>query len=411
MSDAMTNREIEDVLSSIRRLVAQSPTAAAQQAQPRSRLILTPAFRVDTPADDAAALRSAAPQDGDGSAGSGPDGQGQADPVAAFGGAEPPLPDGAAPSGAVADAAEGGAAAIPTAAAETGTPASWQQAAPRPVSRSGPALLLVGGTQAHRPSPDTGLPHGPADGASASDDAAADSLADDSATEAWAGEPDSPEDLARAEAADAARRNASSAAVAALRLAVRAPADEDEPDGGPETRSATLARTIAELEAAIAASTQDWEPDGSELAGAGVGTVQDAGPVVEPDSDGWAAQPVDGGVAARPAADPAGEAAPEAPWTRPGARLHDVDPAAGADPQPQPAPQDDARVAPAHGLRTAAPADDWDEAVIDEDMLRDLVARIVREELQGALGERITRNVRKLVRAEIARALASRSFD
>jgi hypothetical protein len=55
--------------------------------------------------------------------------------------------------------------------------------------------------------------------------------------------------------------------------------------------------------------------------------------------------------------------------------------------------------------------DDLDEAVIDEDMLRDLVARIVREELQGHLGERITRNVRKLIRAEIARALASRSFD
>lgn len=52
-----------------------------------------------------------------------------------------------------------------------------------------------------------------------------------------------------------------------------------------------------------------------------------------------------------------------------------------------------------------------DTSLIDEDMLRELVSDIVREELQGALGERITRNVRKLVRREINRALASRDFD
>ncbi|MBE1291270.1 MAG: hypothetical protein GJ677_02145 [Rhodobacteraceae bacterium] len=44
---------------------------------------------------------------------------------------------------------------------------------------------------------------------------------------------------------------------------------------------------------------------------------------------------------------------------------------------------------------------------IDEAMLREMVADIVRQELQGALGERITRNVRKLVRREIHRALAA----
>ncbi len=55
--------------------------------------------------------------------------------------------------------------------------------------------------------------------------------------------------------------------------------------------------------------------------------------------------------------------------------------------------------------------DDLDDRAFDEDMLRDLVRDIIREELQGALGERITRNVRKLVRAEIARALAVRDFE
>ncbi|WP_347310688.1 hypothetical protein [Defluviimonas sp. SAOS-178_SWC] len=52
-----------------------------------------------------------------------------------------------------------------------------------------------------------------------------------------------------------------------------------------------------------------------------------------------------------------------------------------------------------------------DETVIDMDMLRDIVAEIIREELQGPLGERITRNVRMLVRREINRALESRNLD
>jgi len=55
--------------------------------------------------------------------------------------------------------------------------------------------------------------------------------------------------------------------------------------------------------------------------------------------------------------------------------------------------------------------EDHDDRRFDEEMLRDLVRDIIREELQGALGERITRNVRKLVRAEIARALAVRDFE
>ena len=51
------------------------------------------------------------------------------------------------------------------------------------------------------------------------------------------------------------------------------------------------------------------------------------------------------------------------------------------------------------------------DAILDEDALRDLVTEIVRQELQGALGERITRNVRKLVRREIHRALASQELE
>lgn len=52
---------------------------------------------------------------------------------------------------------------------------------------------------------------------------------------------------------------------------------------------------------------------------------------------------------------------------------------------------------------------DADETVIDMETLRELVAGIIRQELQGALGERITRNVRKLVRREINRVLDDRT--
>ncbi len=48
---------------------------------------------------------------------------------------------------------------------------------------------------------------------------------------------------------------------------------------------------------------------------------------------------------------------------------------------------------------------------MDEKALRDLIAQVVREELQGVLGERITRNVRKLVRREIYRALAEQKSE
>lgn len=48
---------------------------------------------------------------------------------------------------------------------------------------------------------------------------------------------------------------------------------------------------------------------------------------------------------------------------------------------------------------------------MDEDALRELIADVVRQELQGALGERITRNVRKMVRREIHRALAAQDLE
>lgn len=65
--------------------------------------------------------------------------------------------------------------------------------------------------------------------------------------------------------------------------------------------------------------------------------------------------------------------------------------------QPPPEPLFRRRAVGATGPAAPAP---------DREMLRALVAEVLREELQGELGERITRNVRKLVRREILRALA-----
>ncbi|QYZ71572.1 hypothetical protein [Neotabrizicola shimadae] len=63
-------------------------------------------------------------------------------------------------------------------------------------------------------------------------------------------------------------------------------------------------------------------------------------------------------------------------------------------------------------------ADDYDEmiespeaALMDEARLREIVRDVLREELAGPLGERITRNIRKLVHQEIARSMAVRNLD
>lgn len=46
----------------------------------------------------------------------------------------------------------------------------------------------------------------------------------------------------------------------------------------------------------------------------------------------------------------------------------------------------------------------------DNDALRSMIVKVVHEELNGELGERITRNVRKLVRREINRIMTSRDL-
>jgi hypothetical protein len=91
------------------------------------------------------------------------------------------------------------------------------------------------------------------------------------------------------------------------------------------------------------------------------------------------------------------------------------DPWQGATIEPDAAWADAAEAEALQELQAAAPlpeAEDplSDEMRFEEEVLRELVRDIIREELQGTLGERITRNIRKLVRAEVAQALATRDL-
>lgn len=120
--------------------------------------------------------------------------------------------------------------------------------------------------------------------------------------------------------------------------------------------SPSLGDRVAELEVAVTARAEDWEPDGGETM----------------DQAAWAASAFD-------------------------------------------LPQDDtlSQIAES-GIETRIAADiaaQTPALALDEPALRSAVQRILREELAGEMGERITHNVRKLVRLEINRVLVMRDLD
>ena len=202
--------------------------------------------------------------------------------------------------------------------------------------------------------------------------------------------------------------------------------------------ASSLEATIAELEAAVGASDEEWEPDGSEMTVAaeeaddqnepaevaekppqtnnevselspdaatdiwqGQTPEQEAQPAVASDEPQSAAKEVaslEDEITATATASMTAAVATEVSEALSG----EVDAASAAAVAPEPQP---ASVAETEDTQPDAAEGDW---VMDEDMLRAVVAEIVREELQGPLGERITRNVRKLVRREIYRILETR---
>lgn len=159
--------------------------------------------------------------------------------------------------------------------------------------------------------------------------------------------------------------------------ATQAPLTHTPPGPSPDFRR--LEATIAELEAAVSASGSVFEPDGSENAPASNVTALYAKPAfLHSAPPGLSTLRPDQAVKA-----------PEAPG---------AEPVVASGTGPDDSGDDD------------ADDDGFFETIIDEATLRILVAQIVREELQGQLGERITLQVRKLVRTEIAKALDSRDL-
>ncbi len=210
--------------------------------------------------------------------------------------------------------------------------------------------------------------------------------------------------------------------------------EDSIPEAGPNRDS--LEATIAELEAAVTAQPDEWEPDGSE-----VSTVPSWDQAVfPPDHDADIEDEIDTpeivSAVTLPtpdqqifdAADDAGEdtapASQTVAFSTARAERVSEDEAANEE---TPA---DSRVAFRHLSRDTLGEDFGDDLIgtpagedddlsaflahdpaIDEEALRQMVLDIVRDELQGKLGERITRNVRKLVRREIMRVLNAQDMD
>jgi len=148
------------------------------------------------------------------------------------------------------------------------------------------------------------------------------------------------------------------------------PAQQEDP-------AVSLSAKIEALEAAIARTEDQWEPDG-DSDDAYSGTPNRALPWNMP-AGFTEAEVVDAKI------EPAPANSPEAvTWS---------DTETAKKPEPEPAEQQP------------------DAVTLDQEALRALIAEVVREELQGALGERITRNVRKMVRREINRALTEKDLS
>lgn len=326
MSDPVTNVEIEDVLSSIRRLVsngAQDRFALPEpDSEPVNRLVLTPSLRVDdSPAAEPSGIASpAAPEDQITSEDE--------------------------------EAREAGDSQLEDAPAEADMFASEHEN------------------------------HDDDEQRTAEKDAARDHAKGD--TSADSVEPEGDIWLETAEEADDPVPVESAQAEPAQ--TAESAAETPDLDDGKDARS-DLEAQAAEFEAVVANRYDQWEPDGES-------GDDYAGGRVTPLSWGNAQDRLDEADEEELSADPDWAEADDVASAR-----HEQDWSQDAMPIP--------------------PVEQWgdndglslDDAVLDEEALRDMVSEIVRQELQGALGERITRNVRKLVRREIHRALTSQDMN
>ena len=184
------------------------------------------------------------------------------------------------------------------------------------------------------------------------------------------------------------------------------PGDVDVEEATPQTPDRSeLVATIAELEAAVSNEVEEFEPDGSEDVADFMGeTIAWPGAVARNFDDAQDAE-----EAPAPEFNPDLEAddtpiafehrTTEAEQSGEVEAKDKPEAVNGADTQDEYGDDDLDGLLEAGGV------------TLDEEALRALVSEVVREELTGPLGERITRNVRKLVRREIYRILSSQEFD
>ncbi|MCA0942484.1 hypothetical protein LCM08_22610 [Salipiger pacificus] len=380
MSDPVTNVEIEDVLSSIRRLVSEdsrpestSEAPPAQRSAPAGRLVLTPALRVqEAPASDE--MDSDSPETDE------EERMRHAAPVAAR--------------------------LVP---AEEEVAEAARRAPLRPVAP----------------------------------EAAPETPVSDEIEEAPFIEVD--------EHSEGEFAESSIADFFALKLRDSTP-PQPAPVADAGAREGSLAQKIAELEEMIARSTHEFEPERGEAAPEAIFRHQpgeEPAPSVDVEDE-------DPELASRPMPEPElvdepyalvtlapPEAEPEVEVEAVEDEFEDIvvgaqamtatlseaeeDAAEELQAEPEPAPRRPVKIlrnpvwqrsqsnlrsdAPAPELPAAPVAEAPSVAGIDEERLRALITEVVREELQGALGERATRNVRRLVRRELQRLLASDDLD
>ncbi|PRY74725.1 hypothetical protein [Marivita geojedonensis] len=405
MSDPVTNVEIEDVLSSIRKLVAEETRAPAPARKPTSvgRLVLTPAQRVhvDEPATEPVLLtqpivEGTRPRPVEDTAFEDIPGDAR---LADFGDVEAAFPD--------IDSYEQGSAAEDEAAQET----AWEPEQ-EPDAED---LALAEDEQeqdAWTPEPDDTSARsdlsrlieeelaaalGVSDAADTTHDASSGS--DDEDERAFDEEVgwDSVDPVEDGYEEDSAYQEVADTTEEAWAVEVPEPVEAREPDIPPQPAPPqTLEDKVAALSRLVSRDTEEFEeerdqPDADELtATAEPMEWPDPAPFVEVEEE-----PVEASSNVLHAPDVWPQATRSMPIPEP-------------EPQPEPEveAQSDLPVPAEHTPEHAAPA-----LSIDEAELRDMVVEIVRQELQGALGERITRNVRKLVRREIHRMLISQDFE
>lgn len=188
---------------------------------------------------------------------------------------------------------------------------------------------------------------------------------------------------------------------------------EDAPAAPPTFSS--VRQVMAVVGSAVDTSTTGWEPEtGDPLRSVDLAAVPRWRPVEEglPSEDAAEDAASEGEVIAM--SDP--DAADVPGWAQYEGeeRAEAMAPEPAVNIEPDPAWADAAEEAviaelEQDGTATAGLPEE-DGMAYEEQVLRDLVRDIIRDELQGDLGERITRNIRKLVRAEIARAIAAESL-